>query len=312
MNHQEVRKRLGDYLQGDLTLAQRALLDGHLDGCARCAEELRALRETIHLLRNLPPPATPSGLADRVMARVEAGEAEPRGWDRPVRWLRALQPARLAAPLAGAAVAAAAALLVVRGESFQVTISLPGQPGVAERAARAPDAPAPPAEAVARAPAAPAPRLPGPGAPVASTATASPGALPAPASRPMTPAGELRVWLETGDETFLLEPPGLEWPFGARADREGLHAAAATRTAPGSAPADALALALQDPSAFVARFQRMPAPDARGWLAAVAERAVRERSVGRVARGLRESGGPEGAALAARFEGAARNVAADR
>lgn len=77
MKHAEVRDRLGPYLEGDLPLQQRALVDAHLDACTSCAEELRELRGTIGLLRSLPEVESPSGLATRVMARVRAGEAQP-------------------------------------------------------------------------------------------------------------------------------------------------------------------------------------------------------------------------------------------
>ncbi len=37
MTHAEVRARLGDYIEGDLPLARRALVDAHLEACADCA-----------------------------------------------------------------------------------------------------------------------------------------------------------------------------------------------------------------------------------------------------------------------------------
>ena len=63
MKHAEVRERLGPYLEGELPLQQRALVDAHLDSCEPCAEELRELRGTIELLHRLPDEAPPSGLA---------------------------------------------------------------------------------------------------------------------------------------------------------------------------------------------------------------------------------------------------------
>ncbi|HME71762.1 MAG TPA: zf-HC2 domain-containing protein [Myxococcota bacterium] len=77
MKHGEVRVRLGPYLEGDLPLQQRALVDAHLDACPSCAEELRELRGTIGLLRSLPEVEPPAGLANSVIARIQAGEAQP-------------------------------------------------------------------------------------------------------------------------------------------------------------------------------------------------------------------------------------------
>jgi anti-sigma factor RsiW len=82
MKHAHVRDRLGPYLEGDLPLQQRALVDAHLDACESCAAELKELRGTIALLRSLPELEPPKGLAGRVMARIQAGEAQPSRWVR--------------------------------------------------------------------------------------------------------------------------------------------------------------------------------------------------------------------------------------
>ena len=68
---------MGPYLEGDLPLQQRALVDAHLDACPSCAEELRELRGTIGLLRSLPDVEPPLALATSVIARIRAGEAQP-------------------------------------------------------------------------------------------------------------------------------------------------------------------------------------------------------------------------------------------
>ena len=41
MNHAVVTEHLADYLEGDLALDLRALVDAHLDGCPECALEVR-------------------------------------------------------------------------------------------------------------------------------------------------------------------------------------------------------------------------------------------------------------------------------
>jgi len=92
-----VRDRLGDHLEGDLSLDERSRVDAHLAGCAECAEELRELRATISLLRGLPDPEPPARLTAQVMRRIEAGEgSEPRV----VRLLRRAGEPRFAAALA--------------------------------------------------------------------------------------------------------------------------------------------------------------------------------------------------------------------
>lgn len=73
-----VTDRLGDHLEGDLSLAEFARVERHLAACSDCADELRELRNTVSLLRGLPDPEPPVELADAVMRRIESGEGRPR------------------------------------------------------------------------------------------------------------------------------------------------------------------------------------------------------------------------------------------
>ena len=59
MNHSDIQGRMADYLEGELSLGNRALFDAHLDGCGDCSRDLSAMRETIGLLRSLPAPEPP-------------------------------------------------------------------------------------------------------------------------------------------------------------------------------------------------------------------------------------------------------------
>lgn len=77
MTHGEVRAEIGDYLEGDLPLDRRALLDAHLDDCPECASHLSSLRAAVEALRSLEDPEPPPGLAEAVLARIEAGEGRP-------------------------------------------------------------------------------------------------------------------------------------------------------------------------------------------------------------------------------------------
>jgi anti-sigma factor RsiW len=68
------RERLSAFLDGELPTAERAALEAHLTGCARCAAELGELRQVVGILRALPaarvprsftlPAAVPHGAPD--------------------------------------------------------------------------------------------------------------------------------------------------------------------------------------------------------------------------------------------------------
>lgn len=95
--HAEIRARLSDYLERDLSPEERSRIERHLEACAPCASELRELRATVSLLRGLPEPAHPPALGELVMARVA------REGSRPARvrsLLRRASEPRFAAALA--------------------------------------------------------------------------------------------------------------------------------------------------------------------------------------------------------------------
>lgn len=294
MNHQEVRKLMGEYLQGDLTLRQRALLDAHLDGCVACAEDLRSLRATVDLLRELPGPEVPPHLTDRVFARIQDGEGRAGFWDGVVAFWEMVDPARYLPPLAGAALTTAVVIVGVRDLGWQIPgLSAPRPPAVQlatelDAAAEAEEAPR---ALRSEADSAPAERV-RPPATVSRLASSAP---------PAAPRSDAASRVDFG------EPPPvfLQRPFGARAAPAPL---AAGRAAP--EPADDLELALADPVAFVQRFHAMRPAEAReAWLRSVAEHAHERRTVREVTARLREAGGDEGHALAVRFEGVAQAVA---
>jgi hypothetical protein len=111
VNHAEVRSRIADYLEGDLALSERALFDGHLDGCEPCSREVTELRETIHLLRSLPDPEPPAMLVENVIRRIRGGEGSVRLSDHLRAGLAVLARPAIALP----ATALAAVLLLASG-----------------------------------------------------------------------------------------------------------------------------------------------------------------------------------------------------
>ena len=111
MNHAEVKKSLADYLEGDLSLDRRALVDAHLDTCEECALEVTELEQTILMLRSMPEPETPPMIAANVMRRIRAGETEVGFFERLRRRVTGiLEPSFM---LPASAIAAAAFVVVV-------------------------------------------------------------------------------------------------------------------------------------------------------------------------------------------------------
>jgi len=118
-------KNLADYLEGDLSPDERAVVDAHLDNCSECAREVAELEQTVRLLRSLPEPETPPMIAANVMRRIRAGETRPGFFERVRRSVSAvLEPTFM---LPASAVAVAAFVVVV--------VQDPGRFGLADEVA---------------------------------------------------------------------------------------------------------------------------------------------------------------------------------
>jgi hypothetical protein len=123
MNHEELRERLSAYLEADLEASEQARVEEHLSGCPDCRREYRELRHTVDLLRGLPAPDPPPDLADRVIARLRAGEGRPGLLARCQARIAGIAEAPGSTPLAAVAVALGV-LVVVRG--MDLPLEVPG------------------------------------------------------------------------------------------------------------------------------------------------------------------------------------------
>lgn len=92
-----VLDQLSDHLEGDLSLEDFTRVDAHLAECSACAAELRELRDTVALLRDLPDPMPPARLAAVVMQRIE-GDRASRG--RVIELFRTVAQPRVVTALA--------------------------------------------------------------------------------------------------------------------------------------------------------------------------------------------------------------------
>ncbi len=114
MNHSDIKKHLADYLEGDLGLDKRALVDAHLDDCGECSVEVEQMQQTIGLLRTLPEPEPPPMIAANVMRRIRSGESRLGFWGRIGRAFGGVLEPSFVLP-ASAIAAAALVVTVIQG-----------------------------------------------------------------------------------------------------------------------------------------------------------------------------------------------------
>jgi hypothetical protein len=114
VNHSDIKKHLADYLEGDLGLDKRALVDAHLDDCGECSVEVDQMQQTIGLLRTLPEPEPPPMIAANVMRRIRSGDSQLGFWGRIGRAFGGVLEPSFVLP-ASAIAAAALVVTVIQG-----------------------------------------------------------------------------------------------------------------------------------------------------------------------------------------------------
>ncbi len=77
-------EQLEAYVEGTIEIAQRAVLESHLLGCARCSADVEEWRAFFVALDTLPPIEPSPGFIDRVMANVQVLPVPARAR---LRWL---------------------------------------------------------------------------------------------------------------------------------------------------------------------------------------------------------------------------------
>jgi len=95
--------RYSDYLDHDMTVAERDEMEAHADECPHCADYDRVVRRGTDVLRGLPELEVSDDFADRLRWRLYAAEEEDR------RARRLASPAQAVGTLAVAALIAAVA-----------------------------------------------------------------------------------------------------------------------------------------------------------------------------------------------------------
>jgi hypothetical protein len=268
VSHRRWRRALQDLVDGELDLAELRRVKAHLAECPSCRCEHAEIERLVRALADLSGSAPPEGLADRMVGRVRAGEAEPSWTARSLGRFSAALDGPWGAPLATAGLGL---VLLVVVQSVQVEIRLPGSgsPPPAETGLQAASTLGP--NPVRTRPA-PLPTRPGSGALLAARHRNELAPAPAPTLEVTAPASR----------ATCLKRPQLE---GCR----HLHAWL-------------VGLALHDTSAFLAEIDAVPRKARDRWLGEVSRFAQSSGSAPVLAQRLRATPDPRASRLAPRFE----------
>ena len=78
MEHNDIRHRLSEYIDGSVTGEERAAIEAHLKTCMQCSSALKELRKAIEHIKAIEEIEPPAWMTQKIMAKVRA-EAEKKG-----------------------------------------------------------------------------------------------------------------------------------------------------------------------------------------------------------------------------------------
>jgi Predicted integral membrane protein (DUF2275)/Putative zinc-finger len=79
MEHNDIRHRLSEFIDGSVTSEERAAIEAHLKTCLPCSSALEELRKTIGHVKALEEIEPPAWMTQKVMAKVRAEAEEKKG-----------------------------------------------------------------------------------------------------------------------------------------------------------------------------------------------------------------------------------------
>jgi len=80
MDHNEIRHKLSEYIDGAVTPVERAAIDVHLTACAACSDALTELRKTIEQVKQIEEVEAPAWMTQKIMANIRTTADERKGF----------------------------------------------------------------------------------------------------------------------------------------------------------------------------------------------------------------------------------------
>ncbi len=82
MNHDEIRHKLSEYIDGSITAEEKTAIDEHLKTCGACSNALGELQKTIEHIKTIEEAEPPVWMTQKIMAKVRSEGAEQKSWFR--------------------------------------------------------------------------------------------------------------------------------------------------------------------------------------------------------------------------------------
>lgn len=80
MEHNDLRHKLSEYIDGSVTAREKTEMDEHLRTCTACSDAVREFRKTIEHIRTVEEIEPPAWMTQKIMAKVRAETGEKKGF----------------------------------------------------------------------------------------------------------------------------------------------------------------------------------------------------------------------------------------
>lgn len=84
MEHNDIRHKLADYIDGSITAEEKTAIEEHLKTCPLCSDALRELQKTVEHIKVIEEVDSPAWMTQKIMARVREESQLRKGFF--VRW----------------------------------------------------------------------------------------------------------------------------------------------------------------------------------------------------------------------------------
>jgi len=80
MDHEDIRHKLSEYIDGSISAREKAGIEAHLKTCEQCSNALMELRKTVEHIKTVEEIEPPAWMTQKIMAKVRAGAEERKNW----------------------------------------------------------------------------------------------------------------------------------------------------------------------------------------------------------------------------------------
>jgi Predicted integral membrane protein (DUF2275)/Putative zinc-finger len=80
MEHNSIRHKLSDYIDGSITASERNAIEEHLKDCSLCSDELRELKKTVEHIKTIEEVTPPAWITQKIMANVRDESQKQKGF----------------------------------------------------------------------------------------------------------------------------------------------------------------------------------------------------------------------------------------